>query len=91
MYTAYLSMGEIMETDNFKWLYKNARFSIRLDAVSNAAVFFADGKLIAAYLYLFKRDCVFYGDKVKLFLPLLKALFCADEYGAMLWNDMGLD
>lgn len=88
MYTAYLSTGEIMETDNFKWLYKNVRFSIRLNAATNAAIFFADGELIGAYLYLFKHDCAFHGDKAKSIFPLLKMVFCADEYGAILWNEM---
>lgn len=97
-YIAFISNGVIMESNNFKSLFRNVRFAIRMDEEENTAIFFVHGDSknpIAGYHYhpLINTEFFCHGYRVK--QPHVKLIFretfMQNEYGVSLWQHMGLD
>lgn len=92
-YIAYLSSGEILESDNFKTVYR-AALSIVRDDEARAVIFHrkADKQLIATIWRGFHKDFVF-TDKTKIenTKALLREAYMADKWGKYCWDMAGLD
>lgn len=86
-YTAYLSTGEILESDNFRSIWEYARFTAR--NYNGAAVIFrnSDNACICALWYGFAHLFIWRGlSEIKKRSALLKATYHREDSDPFCWD-----
>ena len=91
-YTAYLASGEIIECDDFKTLFRAARFNIRISSDCKAVIINRkDGSTVAALRYMGGPIAIYRAGEIEDHKIELKLAYSWDDYGRFCWDMAGLE
>lgn len=90
MYSAYLSMGVILQAPTFKTVFRSALCYLRTEGSGAAVICREDGSQVCALFRGFHRDFIFRkGNENQ--KALLRAVFLLTEDGRLCWDAARLD